>query len=233
MCPHTTHVLILLYMPHTATDICVLILLHMCPHPTTYVSSYYYIRVLTLPYMSAYYYIILPHMRPHATTHPSYPSSCYYIYVLMLLYMRPHTTTYVSSYYYTCVLILLHMCPHTSVPQDGRLSAASTSVERGRECRGGGGGHALGGAGWWGARGGGRKPDLASHLSELSRGVCKKKIEKKEQKIEEKRAQNPVTWRPTSATSRGVCIKKNRQKKVRLQKMMYTRRKSKRLANCD
>jgi hypothetical protein len=35
--------------------ICVLILLHMCPHTTTYVSSYYYICLL-----------ILLHTSPHA-----------------------------------------------------------------------------------------------------------------------------------------------------------------------
>ncbi len=88
-----------------------------------YVSSYCYIRVLTL------------YMCPHAV------SSCYicvssfsYICVLILyirviillytcphtlnmcphaLYACPHTALYMSSYCYTYVLKLLRMCPHT------------------------------------------------------------------------------------------------------------------------
>jgi hypothetical protein len=95
-------VLILLYMcPHTAIYcyICVLILLFMCPHTTIYVSSYCYVFVLILLYVSSYCY-----MCPHST-------------------MCPHTTVLtplcvlilqcVSSYYY--VLILQHMCPHSTM----------------------------------------------------------------------------------------------------------------------
>jgi hypothetical protein len=92
MCPHTT--------------ICVLIQLYMCPHTTTFLSSYYCIGVR------------------HTTINvPSY------------YYICPHPTIYVSSYYYLCVLVLAHspllktlsrmllsglsaillyMCPHTT-----------------------------------------------------------------------------------------------------------------------
>ena len=73
---------------------CILMLLHMCPHTTAYVSSYHSIGVL-----------ILLHMCPHTTTHVS---SYYYICVLiLLLYRYPHTKIFVSAYYYICVCILL------------------------------------------------------------------------------------------------------------------------------
>jgi hypothetical protein len=58
----------------------------MCPRTTTYVSSYYYTRVLILLYKC-----------PHTTTHVSsyyYMSSYHYTYVRILL----------------SVLILLYMC---------------------------------------------------------------------------------------------------------------------------
>jgi hypothetical protein len=52
--PRDMCVLILLYMcPHTATcvssfcDICVLILLHVCPHTAIYVSACWYISSVT------------------------------------------------------------------------------------------------------------------------------------------------------------------------------------------
>ncbi len=101
--------------------ICVLILLHMCPHTATYVSSYCYICALILLHMC----LILLHM--YARTATCVSSYCYicvlicYICVLMLLYMCPHTAIYVSSYCYmcphaaTCILILLYVCPHTAV----------------------------------------------------------------------------------------------------------------------
>jgi len=57
--------------------------LHMCPHTTTYPSSYYYICILMLLHMSIYV------------------SSYCYIFVLILLC--------VSSCYYVC-LKLLYMC---------------------------------------------------------------------------------------------------------------------------
>ena len=56
-------------------------LLHVCPHTTICVSSYYYICVLILLYMC-----------PHTAI---YVSSYYYM----------------SSYDYICVIILLYMCP--------------------------------------------------------------------------------------------------------------------------
>ena len=53
MCPHT-----IIYAARSAwrdskvqRSLCVLILLHICPHSTIYVSSYYYIYVLILVYM--------------------------------------------------------------------------------------------------------------------------------------------------------------------------------------
>ena len=74
--------------------ICVLILLYMylCPHTTTYASSYYYICVLILLNVSAYY-CMCPQLL--------YVSACYYKCVLSLLYVCPHTT------YYIHVLILI------------------------------------------------------------------------------------------------------------------------------
>ena len=85
----------------------------MCPHATTYVSSYCYIYVL-----------ILLCMCPHTAI---YVSSYCCICVLILLYVCPHTTRswrslrlyrasmYPSANYYMCVLILLYMSPHTPI----------------------------------------------------------------------------------------------------------------------
>ena len=93
--------------------ICVLILLHMCPHTTVSVSSYCCICVLMLLYMCPHtaMYLVSSYycMCPHTTA--SVSSYCY-ICVLMLLYLCPHTAASVSSYY-LFVLILLHLCPHT------------------------------------------------------------------------------------------------------------------------
>jgi hypothetical protein len=91
---------------------------YMCPHPTIYVSAYYFIHFLSphrLPrphaprirqhtsahasicqHTSAYYFINLP---PNRLPHPDAPSSRY-------ICMCPHATTYVR--------ILLCMCPHTT-----------------------------------------------------------------------------------------------------------------------
>ncbi len=66
---------------------CVLILLYMCPHTAMYVSSYYYVCVVILLYMS-----LLVYFCPHTNL---CVSSYYYI--------CPHTTIYVSSYYSVCV----------------------------------------------------------------------------------------------------------------------------------
>ena len=98
--------------------ICVLIQLYMCPHTTTFLSSYYCIGVRhTTINWPSYYYIC-----PHPTI---YVSSYYYLCVLVLAHSPLLKTLsrmllsglsvillYVSSYY--CVLILLHMCPHTA-----------------------------------------------------------------------------------------------------------------------
>ncbi len=91
---------------------CVRKLLYICPHTTTYVSSYYYICVILLTCFHT-----LLHMCPHAAIHVS--SYCYVsayclrvsanynIYVRILLHMCPHTNI--------CVLILLYMCPQTAM----------------------------------------------------------------------------------------------------------------------
>jgi hypothetical protein len=89
----------------------VLILLYMCPHTaTSLASSYCYICVLILLYVSSYCYICVLILLYRAPTRLSpHVKSC----VLILLYvssyycMCPHTAIYVSSYYY--------MCPHTAI----------------------------------------------------------------------------------------------------------------------
>jgi hypothetical protein len=80
---------------------CVLILLHMCPHTNTYVSSYYYMCVL-----------ILLRMCPHATT---CVSTYYYICVLILLsydYDRTsqwqHTHTHTHTHFSIGGAIMSH-----------------------------------------------------------------------------------------------------------------------------
>ncbi len=76
---------------------CVLILLHFCPHITIHVSSSSYL-IRLCPHTTTCVLILLPH---------TFVSSYYY--------MCPHTPTS-----YVCVLILLHvssyyyMCPHTT-----------------------------------------------------------------------------------------------------------------------
>ncbi len=121
-------VLILLLMcPHTAA--CVRILRDMCPpHTAAYVSSY------------CYSVLILVHMCPHTARYVS-SSYCCMICVLILQHMCSHTAacvlillhmcldtathvavyvvhmcapTYTATYCYTCVLILLHMCLDTA-----------------------------------------------------------------------------------------------------------------------
>jgi hypothetical protein len=64
------------------------------------VSSYCYICVLILLYVSSHYY-----MCPHTTTCvSSYYSVSSHYYVSSSYYLYPHTTTYVSSYYSICKL---------------------------------------------------------------------------------------------------------------------------------
>jgi hypothetical protein len=67
----------------------------MCPHTAIYVSSYCYICVLILLYVSSYPALYVS----------SYCSIC----VLMLIYVNPHTALYLSSYCSISVLILLYM----------------------------------------------------------------------------------------------------------------------------
>jgi hypothetical protein len=102
------------------TNICVLILLYMCPHTalssctssTSYMCAHMnYICVLILIYICV---LILLYMCPHPTVCP-HTAIC----VLILPYVCPHPAMcfrillYVSSYCYICVLILLYVCPHT------------------------------------------------------------------------------------------------------------------------
>jgi hypothetical protein len=107
--------------------IVVLVLPHMCPHTTTYVSScYYYIcphtaYILILLRMCLHTTIlcvvILLCMCPHTTICVLILSIC----SRTIIIHASHTTVHVSSYYYTCVLILLHvssynnMCSHTTM----------------------------------------------------------------------------------------------------------------------
>jgi hypothetical protein len=65
-------------------DVCVRILLHMCPHTAAYVSEYCC-------------------MCPNT-------AAC----VRILLHICSHTATYVSAYCCMCVLILRHVCRHTA-----------------------------------------------------------------------------------------------------------------------
>ena len=128
----------LLYVSTLLYSSCMSILLHMCPHTTICLSSYYYTRVLILLYMCLLYtaicVVILLYMCLHT---PIYVSTLYcYICVVILLYICPHTSMYLSSYYYIrkvihmsalqmlklynnyitiCVLILLYMCPRTTI----------------------------------------------------------------------------------------------------------------------
>ena len=108
-------VLILLYMcPHTNSYVSSYFSMcpytTMCVHTTKLVSSYYYVCVLILLCVSSYYYICVVILL--------YIMSCtswYYLY--HFIQICPHTYIYVSSYYYmhVFVLILPYMCPHTTV----------------------------------------------------------------------------------------------------------------------
>jgi hypothetical protein len=94
--------------------ICVLMLLHMCPH-----------SVMCVLICEESW--IMPSNPPSLRYTPIYVSSYYYICVLVLLYQAPiYVTSYcyicvlIQSYCYIrllsiCVLILLHMCPHTAI----------------------------------------------------------------------------------------------------------------------
>ena len=106
VCPHTTTYVSLYYC------ICVLILLHMFPHTTTCVSSYYCICVLILLYVSLYHYIcalVLLHVCPHTTTYAFLTVAMKHILPPHLgEYEDTHTPLHVSSYYYICFLNLWH-----------------------------------------------------------------------------------------------------------------------------
>ena len=84
-------------------DVCVRILLHMCPHTAAYVSEYCCMCPHTATYMFAHCYIcvrILLHVCPH--TAACVPSYCY-ICGAVDKAQRPHTATYLaSSYLYMC-----------------------------------------------------------------------------------------------------------------------------------
>ena len=73
----------------------------MCPHATTYVSSFYRICVLRLLYMC-----------PHTTT---CVSSCYCICVLLLLYMCPQGEGLHGQNGKNASLNIRYMCPHTTI----------------------------------------------------------------------------------------------------------------------
>jgi hypothetical protein len=97
-CPHTTICVSSYYYMCPHTTICVLILLYvvssyyyMCPHATT-CGVLMLLCVLMLLYMWC----------PHTTTGETLTRLEVYVYtcVLILPYIRPYATTYVSAYYY-------------------------------------------------------------------------------------------------------------------------------------
>ena len=98
--------------------ICVLILLYTVPvaecskakrdcSTTIYVSSYYCICVLLLPYICPHTIICVSSSSYKCVLILPYVSSYFYMCVLIL--QCPHTTIYVSSYYYHDV------CPHITI----------------------------------------------------------------------------------------------------------------------
>jgi hypothetical protein len=105
---------------------CVLsvILLHMCLHTTTHVSSYYHMlkdevycvicaRICTcVPGVSIYACVLVKQEGSQVAVRAfCRKKGCGTLrHRRILLYMCPHTTTYVSSYYYTCVCILAYIC---------------------------------------------------------------------------------------------------------------------------
>jgi hypothetical protein len=107
------------------TNICVLILLYMCPHTTVHVSSGGAGWLCCLPESTLYYYtttLLPPRYYCIQYTTTTTLLRCCLLELLLHMYLR--TAIYVSSYYYICVLILLYMCPQ--VVLDG--SAASQSL---------------------------------------------------------------------------------------------------------
>ena len=76
----------------------------MCPHPTIYVSSYYYKRVFLILYIFSHTTIYVPsyyNMCPHPTAYVTYADTYADVCWRML---RQYRWIYVSSYY--------NMCPH-------------------------------------------------------------------------------------------------------------------------
>ena len=96
----------------TYYDMCVLILSDHISWYLSMWSSYFYIFVLILPYVSSYYYICCVLILIYV--------SYYYTCVLILQFVCSNTTICVSSYYYRCVLMLLYMCmcSHTAKVND-------------------------------------------------------------------------------------------------------------------
>jgi hypothetical protein len=88
----------------------VLILLYMCPHTPTHVSSYSYMCPHTPIYVSSHYYMC-PHTPVYVSSYSFVCRASRFTQVVILLCMCPHTSAYVSSY--SC--ILLYMCPHTPI----------------------------------------------------------------------------------------------------------------------
>ncbi len=106
-------------MARPRSNICVFVLLYMCPHTAVYVSSYCYMCALILLYMC-------PHTAMYVSPYCCmcvlvllfvYRYMCPYsrISALVLLYMCPQTAIYVSSSCYIYVLKLLYVCPHPAI----------------------------------------------------------------------------------------------------------------------
>jgi len=101
------------------TTICVLILLHMCPHTgdnaliKSWMTEEQFLVGLGITQAKLLLLLYLKAPTPTLSTT---------ICLLILVHMCPHTTStcvliliYVSTYYYICVLILLYMRPHSSI----------------------------------------------------------------------------------------------------------------------
>jgi hypothetical protein len=93
-------------------------ILHICPHTTIYVSSYFTCVLILLHCILILLYMCFhTTMCPHTTKHVS-------LYYYMCPSMCPHTTMHyyyralwdVSSYYYMCVLVcvLILLCTTTT-----------------------------------------------------------------------------------------------------------------------
>ena len=120
--------------------ICVPILLHMCPHTTIYVSSYYYMCAYSAIYVSSYYFVIsdicvLSYcyicVRILSYYKRSHTPRCAAWGCPRPIYVSSHTAIYVSAYSFIISGLILpgeprggalwvdseyvYACPHTAI----------------------------------------------------------------------------------------------------------------------